>query len=126
MIDLLEPRVLLSAVIRGFTETSIATGIQQPSAMAAAPDGRIFVCEQTGALRVIKNDALLAAPFLALNVDSAGERGLLGVAFDPNFAANHFLYVYYTVPASHGTATHNRVSRFTVSSSNSDVAARGS
>jgi glucose/arabinose dehydrogenase len=123
MIDLLEPRVCLSAVIQGFTQTEIASGIEQPSAMAIAPDGRVFVCEQTGALRVIKNDALLAAPFLSLNVDSAGERGLLGVAFDPNFAANHFVYVYYTVPASHGTAAHNRVSRFTAAG---DLAARGS
>src|SRR4051812_33299572 len=93
-----EPRGVLFAVVRGFSQTEIASGIQQPSAMAIAPDGRVFVCEQTGALRVIKNDALLAAPFLSLNVDSSGERGLLGVAFDPNFTSNHFVYVYYTVP----------------------------
>ncbi len=51
--------------------------------MAVAPDGRIFVCEQAGQLRVIKNGALLSTPFLTVTVDSAGERGLLGVAFDP-------------------------------------------
>jgi glucose/arabinose dehydrogenase len=64
--------------------------------MAFAPDGRIFVAQQAGELRVIENGALLSAPFLTLPVDSSGERGLLGVAFDPNFAANHFVYVYYT------------------------------
>ena len=68
----------------------------QPTAMALAPDGRMFVCEQGGRLRVIKNGALLATPFLTLTVDSTGERGLLGVAFDPAFATNHFVYVYYT------------------------------
>jgi glucose/arabinose dehydrogenase len=88
--------------------------------MELAPDGRIFVCEQGGRLRVIKNGALLAAPFVTLNVDPNGERGLLGVAFDPNFAVNNFVYVYYTVPIE---PRHNRVSRFTA---NGDVAVAGS
>jgi glucose/arabinose dehydrogenase len=103
----------------GFTETSI-NGLSNPTAMELAPDGRIFVCEQGGALRVIKNGVLLSTPFLTLSVDPTGERGLLGIAFDPNFATNHFLYVYYTVPT---TPRHNRVSRFTA---NGDVAIAGS
>lgn len=103
----------------GFTETQIA-GLTNPTAFDIAPDGRIFVCQQTGELRVIKNGALLATPFLDLPVDSAGERGLLGIAFDPDFQTNHFIYVYYTVTAS---PRHNRVSRFTA---NGDVAASGS
>jgi glucose/arabinose dehydrogenase len=88
--------------------------------MGFAPDGRLFVCLQTGQLLVIKNGALLANPFVSLTVDSFGERGLLGIAFDPNFASNQFVYVYHTVP---GTPAHNRVSRFTA---NGDVAAVGS
>ena len=64
--------------------------------MEFAPDGRLFVAEQGGRLRVIKNGALLPTPFVTLTVDSSGERGLLGVAFDPDFATNHFVYVYYT------------------------------
>src|SRR5215204_1668228 len=103
----------------GFIETQIP-GISRPTAMAIAPDGRIFVCEQTGALRVIKNGALLPTPFMTLVVDPNGERGLLGIAFDPNFASNHFLYVYYTVPIE---PRHNRVSRFTA---NGDVVVPGS
>ena len=67
-----------------------------PTAMAFAPDGRLFVAEQGGTLRVIKNGALLATPFVTVTVDSNGERGLLGVAFDPDFATNQFVYVYYT------------------------------
>jgi glucose/arabinose dehydrogenase len=104
----------------GFSETQITAGLASPTAMEIAPDGRILVCQQTGQLRVIKNGSLLATPFLTLTVDSAGERGLLGVAFDPNFATNNFVYVYYTVP---GTTAHNRISRFTA---NGDVAVGGS
>jgi glucose/arabinose dehydrogenase len=89
--------------------------------MEIAPDGRIFVCEQGGRLRVIKNGVLLPTPFLTVSVDSNGERGLLGIAFDPGFGQlNSFIYVYYTVPS---TPRHNRVSRFTA---NGDVAAAGS
>ena len=104
----------------GFTESLVANGLSRPTAMDFAPDGRLFVCLQSGQLRVIKNGALLATPFVSLSVDSNGERGLLGVAFDPNFASNNFVYVYYTVP---GTPPHNRVSRFTA---NGDVAAANS
>ena len=57
---------------------------------------------------------------MTLTVDSSGERGLLGIAFDPNFATNHYLYVYYTVATS---PIHNRVSRFTAAG---DTAAPGS
>ena len=103
----------------GFTETQIS-GLASPTAMEIAPDGRIFVCLQGGSLRVIKNGALLPAPFLTLNVDAAGERGLLGIAFDPNFATNNFLYLYYTTATN---PRHNRVSRFTA---NGDVVVPGS
>lgn len=88
--------------------------------MAIAPDGRLFVCQQGGQLRVIKNGALLTAPFVSLPVNSDSERGLLGVAFDPNFATNQFVYVYYTTQSA---PIHNRVSRFTA---NGDVAVPGS
>src|SRR6266508_2949592 len=104
----------------GFTEMLVANGLSRPTAMDFAPDGRLFVCLQGGQLRVVKNGTLLATPFVSLNVDSSGERGLLGVAFDPNFASNNFVYVYYTVP---GSPAHNRVSRFTA---NGDVVVPGS
>jgi glucose/arabinose dehydrogenase len=103
-----------------FTETQLAAGLTNPTAMALAPDGRLFVCQQGGQLRVVKDGALLATPFVSLTVSSTGERGLLGVAFDPNFATNNFVYVYYTATTP---AIHNRVSRFTA---NGDVAAVGS
>ena len=106
----------------GFSESQWGSAMPGPAtAMAFAPDGRLFVCLQGGQVRVIdKNGVLLANPFVTLSVDSNGERGLLGVAFDPNFASNHYVYLYYTVP---GSPAHNRISRFTA---NGNVAAANS
>jgi glucose/arabinose dehydrogenase len=104
----------------GFSETQIATGLFNPTAMALAPDGRIFVCEQWGSLRVIKNGTLLSTSFVDLAVSSSGEAGLLGVAIDPNFTSNQYVYVYYTATTP---ALHNRISRFTAAG---DVALPGS
>jgi glucose/arabinose dehydrogenase len=69
---------------------------------------------------VVKDGVLLATPFLTVTVASAGERGLLGIAFDPGFATNHFVYVYYTAVTP---TVHNRISRFTASG---DIALAGS
>jgi glucose/arabinose dehydrogenase len=104
----------------GFAESQVASGLSSPTAMAIAPDGRIFVCQQGGSLRVIENGTLLPTPFVTVTVNAQGERGLLGVAFDPNFAVNQFVYVYYTATTP---TIHNRVSRFTASG---DVAIPGS
>src|SRR5262245_15590466 len=93
----------------GFSESRIVGGLASPTAIALAPDGRIFVSQQAGALRVVKNGALLPTPFLTLTVSSSGERGLLGAAFDPNFAVNNYVYVFYTATTP---SVHNRVSRF--------------
>ena len=102
-----------------FKDVRFVGGLTQPTAMAIAPDGRIFVAEQGGALRVVKNGALLATPFLTVPVVSNNERGLLGVTFDPAFASNGFVYVYYTANTN---PIVNRVSRFTVSATDPDRA----
>ncbi len=96
----------------GFQDVTVASGLSSPTAMELAPDLRVFVAQQSGQLRVIKNGALLPAPFLTLTVNSSGERGLLGIAFDPDFASNQFLYLYYTATLP---AIHNRISRFKAS-----------
>ncbi len=119
-LDCLELRLAPATLPAGFTEAVIATGIAEPTAMEIAPDGRIFVAQQGGDLRVIQNGSLLPTPFVSLNVDSFFERGLLGVTFDPNFATNQFVYVYYTTASE---PVHNRVSRFTA---NGNVAVPGS
>jgi glucose/arabinose dehydrogenase len=77
--------------------------------MALAPDGRLFVTEKIGRIRIIENGQMLTDPFLILEVDNINERGLSGIAFDPDFANNSYLYLYYTVKGEN----HNRVSRFT-------------
>ncbi len=103
-----------------FVQTRIAGGLRSPTAMTIAPDGRIFVAQQAGALRIIENNVLLTTPFISLTVNSAGERGLLGITFDPEFETNNHLYLYYTTST---TPRRNRVSRFTA---NGNVAVPGS
>src|SRR5439155_10767598 len=96
----------------GFQDVTVVSGLSNPTAMEFAPDGRLFVAQQGGQLRVIKNGALLGTPFVTLTVNSSGERGLLGVTFDPNFSSNQYVYVFYTATSP---STHNRISRFTAS-----------
>src|SRR5262245_37658291 len=119
-LEVLEERLAPANLPAGFIETAFIAGFSQPTSMQLLPDGRIFVAEQGGTVRVIKNGQLLTTPFLSVIVDRDGERGLLGVTVDPNFANNHFVYIYYTVPSPN---LHNRVSRFTA---NGDVAADNS
>lgn len=89
--------------------------------MAIAPDGRIFVCQQNGHVRVVKNGAVLPASFVSLGVNTVNERGLVGIAIDPGFETNSFIYLHYTTNS--GASVVQRVSRFTA---NGDVAATGS
>ncbi|PIQ22611.1 MAG: hypothetical protein COW65_02180, partial [Cytophagales bacterium CG18_big_fil_WC_8_21_14_2_50_42_9] len=89
----------------------VTNGLINPTVLAFAPDGRIFVAEQGGNLRIIKNGVLLPVPLVQLNVNASGERGLIGITLDPNFTTNKYIYLYYTVPTG---IIHNRVSRFTL------------
>src|SRR4051812_8193351 len=120
VVERVEPRRLLANVLPGFADALVAGGMTRPVAMDFAPDGRIFVTEQPGDVRVIKDGQLLPTPFVTLNVSSTGERGVLGITLDPNFSQNHFVYVYYTATTP---VVHNRVSRFTASG---NVAVAGS
>jgi glucose/arabinose dehydrogenase len=109
------------ALPSGFSKTRVASGLTRPTAMAFAPDGRLFITERgtesggTGTVRVVKNGAPVATPVISIPTDNSGvktnERGVIGLAIDPDFASNGFIYVYYTV---RGSTAHNRVSRFTV------------
>lgn len=113
-----------------FEQSQVATGSTRPTAMEFAPDGRLFVAEKVGALRVIdendeNNSGLQTEPFVDISdqVSSQGERGLLGIAFHPDFGNNPYVYVYYTRKASDGTPAHNRVVRF---KANGNAAVEGS
>jgi glucose/arabinose dehydrogenase len=114
-----EPAHSATTVPTGFTDSLVAK-VNNPTAMAVAPDGRIFVAQKGGKLRVIKNGKLLSKPFLTITTDAQFFRGLLGVTFDPNFSTNHYVYIFYTATSPN---LHNRVSRFTA---NGDVAVAGS
>jgi len=101
--------VLWAQLPQGFIRERIATNLD-PTKITLAPDGRIFMTEKYGAVRIIENGQLLDVPLLQLEVDNYNERGLCGIAIDPDFKENGFIYVFYAVVG----ANHNRVSRFTV------------
>lgn len=75
---------------------SLVQGLETPWAISFAPDGRIFLSERPGRIRVVLNGKLRAEPWMTLPVAETGEAGLLGIALDPNFAANRFVYAAYT------------------------------
>ncbi len=105
---LLAPAAL--ALPTGFQVVTLTEQLVQPTCIAVAPDGRVFVGERGGAIRVIVDDVLQAAPVLVLPVDTAdGERGVLEIALHPHFDQNGWLYVFRTTPEPRDV-----VSRFTV------------
>lgn len=79
----------------------ISSGLDMPLALAAPPgDPRLFVVEKTGKIRIIRDGALLTEPFLDLSVQVStnSERGLLGLAFSPDFTADGRVFLYFTDP----------------------------
>jgi glucose/arabinose dehydrogenase len=105
----------------GFSDTVVAS-LASPTALAWTPDGRMLVAQDAGQLRVVKGGRLLTTPALNLasRICSGGERGLLGVAVDPDFASNHYIYLYWSHNAhdycgQEGPDTPvNRVARYTL------------
>lgn len=108
-----------AAVPAGFSDQLVAN-IGSPTAFAFTPDGRMLVTTKQGAVRVVQGGNLLATPAIDLvgAICSNSERGLLGIAVDPAFGSNGFVYLYYTFKKSgvctmnSGTDPVNRVSRF--------------
>lgn len=94
---ILTPPPVTSRPIR--VET-LLSNLNFPVALAFAPDGRLFYNElRTGQVRVVSNGVLQAQPFATLPVETSGERGLLGLTFDPQFASNGFVYVFVSDPS---------------------------
>ncbi len=110
------PVIALSSPVTGFT---------QPVSITHAGDNtpRVFVVQQTGQIRIIKNGALLPAPFLDIagRISTGGERGLLGLAFPPGYSNKGYFYVNYT-----NTAGHTVIARFERNLNNPDLADPGS
>lgn len=74
----------------------VGSGLDGPSGFEVAPDGRIFILERTGKVKIFKNGQLLPQPFIDLPSIASGDRGLIGIAFDPDFNTNNYVYFYYT------------------------------
>jgi glucose/arabinose dehydrogenase len=104
----------------------VASGLAQPVVITNAFDKRLFVVERAGRIRIIDaNGALLATPYLNITsrVDSTdGEQGLLGLAFHPNYVSNGYFYVYYTYDPAGTNLDRTRISRFTRSAGNANLA----
>lgn len=98
------------------------SGLTGGTAMAFTPDGRLLVCQQSGTIRIIKNGAYLPTAFhTAQNVDNPlhGQRGLLGIAVDPDFTSTGYVYIYVTT--SGASTSHNEVRRLRVTPPGGDV-----
>ena len=115
------PTVAQSSDLPSLLLTSPVTGLAQPVTITHAGDGsgRMFVAEQAGRIRIIRNGTLAPTPFLDLGsrISTGGERGLLGLAFPPGFATRQHFYVNYTNPAGNIV-----IARYRVSVGNPDVA----
>jgi glucose/arabinose dehydrogenase len=102
----------------------VASGLSFPLYLTAPPNdaARLFIVEKTGGIRIVKDGTLLVTPFLDISgkVSNGGEQGVLGLAFDPNYASNGRFFVHYTDPAGN-----TRLSSFQVSA-NPDIADAGS
>ncbi len=89
----------------------VARELKAPWALAFAPDGRLFVTERGGTIRVVKDGEAQSPPYAQIEVATVGEAGLLGLALDPEFESNGYLYVYHTY-SDNGGALMNRVVRW--------------
>jgi len=92
----------LAAPTPEFSIDVLIKGLDTPWAIDFAPDGRIFITERGGRIRVLERGHLRPDPWMTLDVASSGEAGLLGLALDPRFAQNFFLYVAYTYRTASG------------------------
>lgn len=94
-----------------FIVQTLVTGLEIPWGLAFAPDGRLFVTERPGRVRIVRNGRLLSTPALVLDdVFTTGESGVMGIALHPNFNANGYVYLTYT--ARTGGAPVVRLVRF--------------
>lgn len=100
----------------GFGRTVLVSGLNQPTDFRFLPDGRILIAEKTGAIRIYSNGQLQDQPLVVLPVRTAGESGLDGIAVDPQFATNGYIYVAYTTKSRH-----ERLSRITVTGNTADL-----
>ncbi len=97
LVGLLGRTASAQQLVHGFVDERLAGGLTVPVAFATLPDGRILVAEKAGVVRVLRNGTLLPDAFLDLRtrVNDYWDRGLLGIAADPAFATNGYVYLFY-------------------------------
>lgn len=109
----------------GFAKTQLAHGLTKPTAFAFAPNGDIYLAEQTGPILIYRGGTALPNPVVTLNTDGTQERGVLGIALDPSFATNGFLYVSYTTVDDHALLSRLTVHNDTAALASEKVLFRG-
>ncbi|MCB0882284.1 MAG: PQQ-dependent sugar dehydrogenase [Thermoleophilia bacterium] len=113
-----------TAASGGLRLRRVAAGLADALFVTSAPGraGELYVVQQSGRIRVVRGGRVLPRPFLDISrsISSGGERGLLGLAFDPGFARNRRFYVHYTDPAGN-----TRVARYTARPTPAATAATG-
>ncbi len=92
------PNVVSAQIVEpGFESEVVVGALNLATAIASTQDGRIFIAEKSGVVRVVKNGVLLSEPLVTLtDINTFGDRGLLGLAVDPNFSSNGYVYLSYT------------------------------
>jgi glucose/arabinose dehydrogenase len=118
------PAVADVVVPSGFSTAPVTDRLTKPMDLAFAPDGRLFVAEQNGRVRIVRPDGSLIT-FLDIRnkVDRTGERGLSAIAFDPEFATTGYVFLQYTRAATSSAPAHDRIVRVTA---NGNAAVAGS
>jgi len=108
---ILQPIQATASLPDGFGIAQVASGLANVTSMAIANDGRIFITQQEGTVKVIQNGIVIPTPVLKVTTSPDWERGLTGIALDPDFLNNGYLYLAYTVTSP---KLHHQVSRFKV------------
>lgn len=114
-----------------FVDEQVATGFQRPVDLAIDPTGRLFVAEKQGIVWIVNNGVKQSPPFINLvaEVHNASDKGMLGLALDPNFAQNGYVYLLYQVDPTYGQPDENvdvmtfgRLTRYTIGANNTAIA----
>ena len=122
--------LLLSALVPGVDALALPSGFSSNLhtyidnsivAMEFAPDGRLFVVERNGRVRIVQNGQPLSQPFHTFNVNQDVERGLLGVAIDPNYSTNRWIYFFYV-----SSGIENVLARVRARANNQNISEPGS
>ena len=133
LLVLAKPSIAPATVPSGFVDLQVEGGFVLPVALEFDPQGRIWVAEKRGMVWIVENESVLPTPAIDLvdEVHDASDKGLLGMALDPDFANNGYLYLLYMVDPIPGqpdepgeSVTWGRLTRYTVQADTADVSSR--